>query len=312
MFLPAGGRLHGGDRRSALAQPERRRRGEVRKRPARRHCEPLSEFVPDEQPTLTSVTAGKGPVRPRHHHRLLRGRLPRLLELRQRSREQRLSAPRAAVLWRCRVLQRRLCPGRPDVDASHNPPGRTPALGECRTLALSAQHVVGFNWVRQTAFRVTKDFGSGVWFAAALEHPDARTRGVVLPGGAFGLSSSPNAQAPAAAFASSPTPGSRRHLDRPCAGPCRQDRVRTRLGAPRDQASQSMVPSPILRTEQCSARRRIRRCGTAAGLRQGGPPGGGADRSRHRTLRCGGGAGPGGRSGRLDSPDPGHTGDRRP
>ena len=54
---------------------------------------------------------------------------------------------------------------------------------------------------------VKKDFGNGVWFAAALENPETHTGGVVLPGGAFGLSSSPNAQVPAATFASSLTPG---------------------------------------------------------------------------------------------------------
>ena len=41
-------------------------------------------------------------------------------------------------------------------------------LNEYLALALSAQHVVGFNWARQTGFRVTKDFGNGVRFAAAL------------------------------------------------------------------------------------------------------------------------------------------------
>ena len=80
-------------------------------------------------------------------------------------------------------------------------------LDEYLTLALSAQHVVGFNWARQTGFRVTKDFGGGIWAAAALENPETHTGGVVLPIGAFGLSSSPNARVPAATFASSLTPG---------------------------------------------------------------------------------------------------------
>ena len=80
-------------------------------------------------------------------------------------------------------------------------------LNEYLTLALSAQHVVGFNWARQTGFRVTKDFGNGVRFAAALENPETHTGGVVVPGGAFGLSISPNAQVPAATFASSLTLG---------------------------------------------------------------------------------------------------------
>ncbi|MDE0624756.1 MAG: hypothetical protein OXH99_00015 [Bryobacterales bacterium] len=80
-------------------------------------------------------------------------------------------------------------------------------LNEYLTLALSAQHVVGFNWARQTGFRVTKAFGNAVWFAATLDDPETHTGGVVLPGGASGLSSSPNAQVPAASFASSLTPG---------------------------------------------------------------------------------------------------------
>ena len=80
-------------------------------------------------------------------------------------------------------------------------------LDEHLTLALSAQHVVGFNWARQTGFRFTKDFGHGVWAAAAIENPETHTGGVVVPPGTFGLSSSPNAQVPAATFASSLTPG---------------------------------------------------------------------------------------------------------
>ena len=80
-------------------------------------------------------------------------------------------------------------------------------LQEYLTLALSAQHVVGFNWARQTGFRFTKDFGNGVWAAVALENPETHTGGVVLPDGVFGFSSSPNAQLPVATFASSLTPG---------------------------------------------------------------------------------------------------------
>ena len=80
-------------------------------------------------------------------------------------------------------------------------------LREYLTLALSAQHVVGFNWARQTSFRVAKDLGRGVWLAVAVENPETHTGGVVLPSGVFGLSSSPNAQVPAATFASSLTPG---------------------------------------------------------------------------------------------------------
>lgn len=80
-------------------------------------------------------------------------------------------------------------------------------LDEYLTLALSAQHVVGFNWARQTGFRVTKDFGGRVWVAAAMENSETHTVGVVLPEGAFGLSSSPNAHVPVATLASSLTPG---------------------------------------------------------------------------------------------------------
>ena len=80
-------------------------------------------------------------------------------------------------------------------------------LQEYLTLALSAQHVVGFNWARQTGFRVTKDFGRGVWGAVAVENPETHTGGVVLPPGVYGLSASPNAQVPAATFATSLTPG---------------------------------------------------------------------------------------------------------
>ncbi len=80
-------------------------------------------------------------------------------------------------------------------------------LNEYLTLALSAQHVVGFNWARQTSFRVTKDFGNGVWAAVAMENPETHTGGVVLPDGTFGFSSSPNAQVPGATFATSLTPG---------------------------------------------------------------------------------------------------------
>lgn len=54
---------------------------------------------------------------------------------------------------------------------------------------------------------MTKDFGNGAWFAAALENPETHTGGVVLPGGAFALSSSPNAQVLAATLASSLTLG---------------------------------------------------------------------------------------------------------
>ena len=67
--------------------------------------------------------------------------------------------------------------------------------------------MVGFNWARQTGFRITKDFGRGTWAALAIENPETHTGAVVLPGGVFGLSSSPNAQLPAATFASSLTPG---------------------------------------------------------------------------------------------------------
>ncbi len=75
------------------------------------------------------------------------------------------------------------------------------------TLALSAQHVVGFNWARQTRFRMTKDFGNGFWAAVAVENPETHVGTVVLPDGVFGLSGSPNAQVPAATFASSLKPG---------------------------------------------------------------------------------------------------------
>lgn len=80
-------------------------------------------------------------------------------------------------------------------------------LEEYLTLALSAQHVVGFNWARQTSFRVAKDFGRGLWAAVAVENPETHTGGVVVPAGVFGLSNSPNAQVPTATFASSLTPG---------------------------------------------------------------------------------------------------------
>lgn len=80
-------------------------------------------------------------------------------------------------------------------------------LNEYLTLALSAQHVVGFNWARQTSFRVTKDFGNGVWAAASVENPETHTGGVVLPDGAMGFSGSPNARSPGATVATSLTPG---------------------------------------------------------------------------------------------------------
>jgi len=66
------------------------------------------------------------------------------------------------------------------------------------TLALSAQRVASFNRARQSSFRLARDFGRVLWAAAVAENAQTRTFGVVLPAGVFGLSTSPNAQVPAA------------------------------------------------------------------------------------------------------------------
>ena len=118
-------------------------------------------------------------------------------------------------------------------------------LDEYLTLALSAQHVVEFNWARQTGFRVTKDFGGRVWVAAAIENPETHTVGVVLPGGAFGLSSSPNAHVPVATLASSLTPGASGLSTDLAPVYCRQDRLRAGLGTLRIQGYRPMVSEPI-------------------------------------------------------------------
>ena len=66
---------------------------------------------------------------------------------------------------------------------------------------------MGPHWPRQTDSSVTKQFGPGLWAASSVESFDTHTRGVMLPEGVLGLSSGPNAQVPAATFASSLTPG---------------------------------------------------------------------------------------------------------
>lgn len=74
-------------------------------------------------------------------------------------------------------------------------------------LTIDAQYVVGYNWARQFEFRVTKDFGNGIWTAVSIENPEMNTGGVILPPNVQGLNNSQNAQAPASLLVTSATPG---------------------------------------------------------------------------------------------------------
>ena len=55
------------------------------------------------------------------------------------------------------------------------------------------QYVVGFTWVRQRAFRITRNFNNKVWTAFAVENPETTYSAAFVPANIMGLNTSPNA-----------------------------------------------------------------------------------------------------------------------
>jgi hypothetical protein len=66
-------------------------------------------------------------------------------------------------------------------------------LAELRPSTEDGQYVVGFNWTRQRAFRVTKNFNNKVWTAFAVESPETAYSAAFVPANIMGLNTSPNA-----------------------------------------------------------------------------------------------------------------------
>ena len=66
-------------------------------------------------------------------------------------------------------------------------------LAELRPTTEDGQYVVGFNWTRQRAFRVTKNFNNKVWAAFAVESPETTYSAAFLPANTMGLNNSQNA-----------------------------------------------------------------------------------------------------------------------
>lgn len=66
-------------------------------------------------------------------------------------------------------------------------------LAELRPQTEDGQYVVGFNWTRQRAFRVTKDFNNKIWTAFAIEEPETTYSAAFVPSNVMGLNTSPNA-----------------------------------------------------------------------------------------------------------------------
>ncbi len=81
-------------------------------------------------------------------------------------------------------------------------------------LTINAQYVIGYDWARQPAFRIIKNFLNKTWLGFAVENPStvANVQGVTIPGTAttppiFGFGNSPNAQSPNGNFTLSNVPG---------------------------------------------------------------------------------------------------------
>jgi len=53
---------------------------------------------------------------------------------------------------------------------------------EALPMTIDPQYTVGFSWARQYGFRVAKSFGSKLWWAAAVENPQATLGGHLAPG----------------------------------------------------------------------------------------------------------------------------------
>jgi hypothetical protein len=66
-------------------------------------------------------------------------------------------------------------------------------LAELRPGVEDGQYVVGFNWARQRAFRLTKDFNNRVWTAFAIESPETTYSAAFVPENTMGLNTSENA-----------------------------------------------------------------------------------------------------------------------
>jgi hypothetical protein len=66
-------------------------------------------------------------------------------------------------------------------------------LAELRPQTEDGQYVVGFNWTRQRAFRVTKNFNNKIWTAFAIEEPETTYSAAFVPANIMGLNTSPNA-----------------------------------------------------------------------------------------------------------------------
>ncbi len=62
---------------------------------------------------------------------------------------------------------------------------------------IEASYVVGYNYVRQTAFRLTKNFNNRVWAAFELANPEtAQPNASFVPANVFGFNNSGNAASP--------------------------------------------------------------------------------------------------------------------
>ena len=55
-------------------------------------------------------------------------------------------------------------------------------LTQASPLTIDTQYNVGFSWARQYGFRVAKDFGNKIWWAASVENPQATLGGHLAPG----------------------------------------------------------------------------------------------------------------------------------
>jgi hypothetical protein len=66
-------------------------------------------------------------------------------------------------------------------------------LAELRPATEDGQYVVGFNWTRQRAFRVTKNFNNKIWTAFAVESPETTYSAAFAPTNIMGLNTSQNA-----------------------------------------------------------------------------------------------------------------------
>ena len=65
-------------------------------------------------------------------------------------------------------------------------------LSELRPETEDGQYVVGFNWTRQRALRLTKNFNNEVWAAFAIEDPETTYSAAYVPPNIMGLNTSQN------------------------------------------------------------------------------------------------------------------------